>query len=451
MAKEKSVYVCSNCSYQSSAYIGKCPQCGAWGSFEQKTFNAQPQVKHAHSAGQALVQPITQIMYNDTQRLNLKDTELNRVLGGGLVTGSVVLIGGEPGIGKSTLLLQIALMCSECKVLYVSAEESAQQIKLRQMRMNISSDNCLIMSTDSAEQIVQTACLEKPQLLIVDSVQTITTSQSDSFAGSITQVRACADILTEYAKTNNVPVILVGHITKDGMIAGPKILEHMVDTVLQFEGDKNYGYRILRSVKNRFGATNELGIYEMTSYGLQGVENPSKVLLSGREEHLSGVAICAATEGRRTLLTETQALVSPSYYSSPQRISNGFDIRRLNVLLAVLEKKAGVKVNNKDVFLNIAGGLKINDPAVDLAILACIISSHQDIAVSDKFCFAAEAGLSGEIRPVPYIDRRMKEAQAMGFEKIFLSKYNKDSVTEKYSIRPVFIAGINDLIEQLIK
>ncbi len=451
MAKEKKVFVCANCGYQSSSYLGKCPQCNSWGTIEEKILSSSASTTKKTILQTTTPQPISKILYSESHRLDVKDTELNRVLGGGLVTGSVVLIGGEPGIGKSTLLLQIALNCNDKKVLYVSGEESLEQIKLRQMRMQISSENCFVLASTDVDSVINTAKELQPQMIIIDSIQTMTTQEVDSFAGSITQVRTCGDKLIDCAKQNNIPILLVGHITKEGSLAGPKILEHMVDTVLQFEGDKNYGYRILRSIKNRFGSTNELGIYEMTSYGLTCVDNPSKVLLSQREEQLSGVSICAALEGRRTLLIETQALVSPTYYSSPQRISNGFDIRRLNMLLAVLEKKAGVKVSNKDVFLNIAGGLKVNDTSMDLSVLSSIISSHQDISVNDKYCFAAEVGLSGEIRPVPYIDRRMNEAQAMGFERIFLSKYNKDNLLEKYKIKPIFIASVNDLIEELIK
>lgn len=454
MAKDKTIYICSNCGYQSSNYLGKCPQCDSWGTMEEKTISKNGSSSSAHptrSLQTIAPQPITQIKYSSSQRLDLKDTELNRVLGGGLVVGSVVLIGGEPGIGKSTLLLQVALSCKQDKILYVSGEESSEQIKLRQMRMNISSDNCYVLCSTDVDQIIETSKEAQPQILIIDSIQTMTTSEVDSFAGSITQVRACADKLIDYAKMNNVPILLVGHITKDGTLAGPKILEHMVDTVLQFEGDKNYGYRILRSIKNRFGSTNEIGIYEMTSEGLKGVDNPSKVLISQREEGLSGISICATLEGRRTILVETQALVSPTYYSSAQRVSNGFDIRRMNMLLAVLEKKAGVKVSNKDVFLNIAGGLKVNDPAIDLSILAAIVSSHQDVEINEKYCFAAEVGLSGEIRPVPYMDRRINEAQAMGFEKIFISKYNKENLQKNLSIQPILIANVKDLIEVILK
>lgn len=454
MAKDKTIYICSNCGYQSSNYLGKCPQCDSWGTMEEKTISKNGSSSSAHptrSLQTIAPQPITQIKYSSSQRLDLKDTELNRVLGGGLVVGSVVLIGGEPGIGKSTLLLQVALSCKQDKILYVSGEESSEQIKLRQMRMNISSDNCYVLCSTDVDQIIETSKEAQPQIIIIDSIQTMTTSEVDSFAGSITQVRACADKLIDYAKMNNVPILLVGHITKDGTLAGPKILEHMVDTVLQFEGDKNYGYRILRSIKNRFGSTNEIGIYEMTSEGLKGVDNPSKVLISQREEGLSGISICATLEGRRTILVETQALVSPTYYSSAQRVSNGFDIRRMNMLLAVLEKKAGVKVSNKDVFLNIAGGLKVNDPAIDLSILAAIVSSHQDVEINEKYCFAAEVGLSGEIRPVPYMDRRINEAQAMGFEKIFISKYNKENLQKNLSIQPILIANVKDLIEVILK
>lgn len=451
MAKEKKVYICSNCGYQSSNYLGKCPECNSWGTFEEKvigTPNTQPPKRVTQKS---IVKPISQIEYSETYRLDIKDAEFNRVLGGGLVMGSVVLIGGEPGIGKSTLLLQVALNCKEDKVLYVTGEESLEQIKLRQLRMQNSSDNCLILASTDIDQVIETAKEIAPRMVIIDSIQTMTTMEVDSFAGSIAQVRTCADKLIDYAKGYNVPILLVGHITKEGTLAGPKILEHMVDCVLQFEGDKNYGYRILRSIKNRFGSTNELGIYEMTSFGLKNVDNPSKILLSQREEQLSGVSISVALEGRRSLLIETQALVSPTYYASPQRISNGFDIRRLNMLLAVLEKKGGVKVSNKDVFLNIAGGLRISDPSMDLSIITSIISSHQDVCISNKYCFAAEVGLSGEIRPIPYIDRRINEAQSMGFEKIFISKYNKDNLLNQYKIETVLLSSIDDLIEKLIR
>lgn len=452
MAKEKVIYVCKNCSYQSSSYLGKCPECGAWGAFEELIVGTSANTKASSNAtSHKHPLPISKIEYTENARLDTQDKELNRVLGGGLVMGSVVLIGGEPGIGKSTLLLQIALQIQNKTILYVSGEESAEQIKLRQLRMQKTSDTCLVLSETNVENLISSADEVNPSIIIVDSIQTMTTLEVDSFAGSITQVRACTDKLIDYAKTKNIPIILVGHITKDGSLAGPKILEHMVDTVLQFEGDKNYGYRILRSIKNRFGSTNEIGIYEMTSFGLQCVENPSKVLMSQRDEELSGVSTCATLEGRRTILIETQALVSPTYYSSPQRISNGFDVRRMNMLLAVLEKKAGVKVSNKDVFLNIAGGLKVNDPAIDLSIIASIISSHQDMPIDKKYCFAAEVGLSGEIRPVPYMDRRISEAAAMGFTKIFISKYNKENIHEQTNIKTVLLASIDDLVEQLVK
>ena len=424
----------------------------SWGSFEEVKQNNTPTSlsKKANNLKNIPI-PISSVEYKEAHRTDTLDKEFNRVLGGGLVSGSAILIGGEPGIGKSTLLLQTALNLSNSKVLYVSGEESPSQIKLRQMRMNKNSDNCLILSETVAENIIDISSQISPSLLIVDSVQTLTSQEAESFAGSITQIRTCADKLINYAKSNNVPLILVGHITKEGSIAGPKILEHKVDTVLQFEGDKNYGYRILRSVKNRFGSTNEIGIYEMTSFGLLPVDTPSKILMSQREEQLSGISVCATLEGRRSLLIETQSLVSPSYYSSPQRVSNGFDIRRLNMLLAVLEKKAGVKVSNKDVFLNIAGGLRVNDPAIDVSVIASVLSSHQDVYIDGKYCFAAEVGLSGEIRPVPYIDRRIKEAENMGFTHIFISKYNKDSTLSKSKIKPVFLSDIADLIRHIIK
>ncbi|MDO5760062.1 MAG: DNA repair protein RadA [Bacteroidota bacterium] len=451
MAKEKSVYICNHCGYQSSSYLGKCPECESWGSFEQVAIsNNSTQKKTTKTNSKSQPIPIHQVIYKQENRIDTFDKELNRVLGGGLVLGSVVLIGGEPGIGKSTLLLQTALSLNSSSVLYVSGEESPEQIKLRQVRMNINSEKCLLLSENNVENIIETAQNINPSLLIVDSIQTLTSLEAESFAGSITQIRICADKLIDYAKSCRVPIILVGHITKDGSLAGPKILEHMVDTVLQFEGDKNYGYRILRSIKNRFGSTNEIGIYEMTSFGLKAVENPSQILMTQRDENLSGISTCATMEGRRSLLIETQALVSPSYYSSPQRVSNGFDIRRLNMLLAVLEKKAGVKVSNKDVFLNIAGGIKVSDPAIDISVVASILSSHQDVYIDKHSCFAAEVGLSGEIRPVPYIDRRIKEAENMGFKKIYLSKYNKDVLETNVRIKPVYLANISDLINNIM-
>lgn len=450
MAKEKSVYICNHCGYQSSSYLGKCPECNSWGSFEQVVVNNSTTNKSSQKGilkNQPI--PIHQVIYKQEHRIDTTDKELNRVLGGGLVLGSVVLIGGEPGIGKSTLLLQTALALNS-SVLYVSGEESPEQIKLRQVRMNIDSESCLLLSETNVENILEVAQNTSPSLIIVDSIQTLSSLEAESFAGSITQIRICADKLIDYAKRSKVPLILVGHITKEGSLAGPKILEHMVDTVLQFEGDKNYGYRILRSIKNRFGSTNEIGIYEMTSFGLKNVENPSQILMTQRDENLSGISTCATMEGRRSLLIETQALVSPSYYSSPQRVSNGFDIRRLNMLLAVLEKKAGVKVSNKDVFLNIAGGIRVSDPAIDISVVASILSSHQDVYIDKHSCFAAEVGLSGEIRPVPYIDRRIKEAENMGFKKIYLSKYNKDIVETNNKIKPIYLANISDLISSII-
>jgi|SRR5574344_524440 DNA repair protein RadA/Sms len=453
MAKDKVVYICRECGYQSSSFLGKCPECGSWNSFDETVISNKPNaVSSKNNLQKATPLLIKDIKYSENQRIDIKDNELNRVLGGGLVVGSVVLIGGEPGIGKSTLLLQVALDCKDKKVLYVSGEESLEQIKLRQNRMNNSSDNCYILAQTNIEDIIDSIKELSPDIVIIDSIQTMTTKEADSFAGSITQVRFCTDKLIDFAKTTNIPIFLVGHITKDGSIAGPKILEHMVDTVLQFEGDKNYGYRIIRSIKNRFGSTNEIGIYQMTNIGLVDVENPSQVMLSQREEALSGVSVCATLEGRRTILIETQALVCPSYSpSSIQRVSNGFDIRRMNMLLAVLEKRVGVKVSNKDVFLNIAGGIKVNDPAIDLSIVASILSSHQDIPINDKFCFAAEVGLSGEIRPISSIERRINEASSLGFKEIFISKYNKDDIKTSYPIKITYLSKIDELIEKIIK
>jgi len=379
----------------------------------------------------------------------LPDKELNRVLGAGLVQGSLVLFGGEPGIGKSTLLLQIALNMAGTKVLYVSGEESQEQIRLRAERTGMKNQHCYILTETNIKNIFEQAELLKPQLLIIDSIQTLYTDLIDSAPGSISQVRQCTADLMRYAKTTHVPVFIIGHITKDGTIAGPKVLEHMVDTVLQFEGDTHHIYRLLRTTKNRFGSTNELGIYEMTLNGLREVSNPSEVLISVREEPVSGVAIAAITEGVRPMLIETQALVSTAAYGTPQRSSTGYDLRRLSMLLAVLEKRCGFRLAAKDVFLNIAGGIKVEDPATDLAIVTAILSSSEEIPVSSKYCFAAEIGLSGEIRPVNRIDQRVAEAEKMGFEQIFISKYNKKEIPEKSHIKVKMVGKMEEFFTAL--
>ncbi len=395
---------------------------------------------------------ISDVSMSNEKRIDLHDQELNRVLGGGLVPGSVVLIGGEPGIGKSTLMLQVSLHCQGLKVLYVTGEESDQQIRMRSDRIGMKNEACFILAETSTQNIFP--CLDeiKPDLIVVDSIQTLSTQVIDSSAGSISQIRECTAELQKYSKTTNIPVILIGHITKDGTIAGPKILEHMVDTVLQFEGDRNYGYRILRAVKNRFGSTSELGIYEMQDRGLRQVSNPSEILLSQRDENVSGIAIAATIEGLRPMLIETQALVSSAAYGTPQRSSTGFDTRRLNMLLAVLEKRSGFRLGVKDVFLNIAGGIRVDDPAIDLAVVVAVLSSNDDVPIDNKICFAAEVGLSGEIRPVTRIEPRIVEAEKLGFEKIYISQYNSKGISHrKFKIQVAPVKKIEELWVSLFR
>lgn len=404
----------------------------------------------AVSARKTVPKLISQIQFETEKRIDTQDEELNRVLGGGLVSGSVVLVGGEPGIGKSTLMLQIALKAKAYKVLYITGEESEQQIKMRAERLGNGSDACYILTETSIQAIFNHLQSLQPQVIIVDSVQTLHTDLIESSAGSISQIRECANELQQYAKLTNTPVFLIGHITKDGQLAGPKILEHIVDAVLQFEGDRNYGYRILRSVKNRFGSTSELGIYEMLVNGLREVSNPSELLISHRDEQLSGITIAATIEGLRPMLIETQALVSSAAYGVPQRSTTGFDARRLNMLLAVLEKRNGFRLSSKDVFLNIAGGIRVDDPATDLAVVAAVLSSSQDMPVSQKYCFAAEVGLSGEIRAVSRIEQRIGEAEKMGFEKIFISVYNSGGLSQKTgNIRIQPVSRIEDVFKYL--
>ncbi|GIK70725.1 MAG: DNA repair protein RadA [Bacteroidota bacterium] len=396
------------------------------------------------------IQVISEIEIGAEHRILLPDLELNRVLGGGLVPGSIILFGGEPGIGKSTLLLQIALGLKNKKVLYISGEESEQQIKMRAERIETGNKNCYVLTETSLQHIFKHLEQLQPELLIIDSIQTLHTALIDSSPGSVSQIRECTGELLRYAKESNTPVFLIGHITKDGNIAGPKILEHMVDVVLQFEGDRNHIYRLLRSIKNRFGSTNELGIYEMISSGLREVSNPSEILISHRDEQLSGVAIAATMEGLRPMLIEVQALVSTAAYGTPQRSSTGFDLRRLGMLLAVLEKRCGFKLAAKDVFLNIAGGIRVDDPAIDLAVICAVLSSSEDISINPNIAFAAEIGLSGEIRPVTRIDQRISEAEKLGFEKIFISKYNKKGLdTKNFKIEIVFVSRVDEVFRLL--
>ena len=435
MAKTRSVYVCQNCGVDSPKWIGKCPSCGEWNTFVEEIIHKENSSSKISMAG---FEPIKQkpvlISSVETQAEERTDTschELNRVLGGGLVNGSLVLIGGEPGIGKSTLVLQVVLGMKGKRTLYVSGEESVNQLKMRAERLSHKDPDCYIVSETSLEQLFVHAQNVKPDLLIVDSIQTITTESIESSPGSVSQVRECAAALLRFCKTTNIPVLLIGHINKEGSIAGPKVLEHIVDTVLQFEGDQHYTYRILRPIKNRFGSTSELGIFEMQQSGLREVSNPSELLLSQNHEGLSGVAIASAIEGIRPFLIEVQALVSSAAYGNPQRSSTGFDLRRLNMLLAVLEKRAGFKLAQKDVFLNIAGGIKVNDPAIDLAIISAILSSNIDIAIEQHVCMAGEVGLSGEIRPINRLEQRIHEAEKLGFRKMIIPQVNLKSLDLK--------------------
>lgn len=430
MAKAKTVFYCQNCGAQSPKWVGRCASCGQWNTYVEEVVQKEtsanlwkkPDDRKRKTPKPQLLQDISA---GGEKRVVLPDAELNRVLGGGLVPGSLVLLGGEPGIGKSTLVLQVALGMKGVPVLYVSGEESEQQIKMLADLLKLRNDRFYVLTETQLENIFQQVAETDPGLLVIDSVQTIFTDKIESSPGSVSQIRECTAELLRFSKQSGVPVFLIGHITKDGTIAGPKILEHMVDTVLQFEGDRHHLYRILRSVKNRFGSTAELGIYEMQSSGLREVSNPSEVLIAQREELLSGVAIAATMEGVRPLLIETQALVSSAVYGTPQRSSTGFDLRRLSMLLAVLEKRCGFRLGAKDVFLNLAGGIRVEDPAIDLAVICAILSSNEDIAITPKICFAAEVGLSGEIRPVARVEQRIGEAEKLGFEQIIISKYNK--------------------------
>ena len=457
MAKTKTVYVCSNCGADSPKWLGKCPNCGEWNTYVEEIVSKDPPAKSRASAGLSAsgekVRPIRlrDITAQEEDRLDLHDAELNRVLGGGLVRGSLVLIGGEPGIGKSTLVLQTVLKLTDLRVLYVSGEESSRQLKLRADRLgSTTTDSLYILCETNLENIFEHARAVQPDLMIIDSIQTIFTELVESSPGSVSQVRECSAAILRFAKENGVPVLLIGHINKEGSIAGPKVLEHIVDTVLQFEGDQHYMYRILRSIKNRFGSTSELGIYEMRREGLREVSNPSELLLTQNHEGLSGVAIAAAIEGVRPFLIETQGLVSSAVYGTPQRSATGFDLRRMNMLLAVLEKRAGFKLIQKDVFLNIAGGLRVNDPAIDLAVLAAILSSSLDITIEPGTCMAGEVGLSGEIRPVNRIEQRILEAEKLGFTRILVPHSNlRGFDTSKCSIQIVQVRKVEEAFRQL--
>lgn len=455
MAKAKTVYVCANCGADSPKWVGKCPSCGAWNSYVEEiavkesagTKHLIPGLSDKEKARPVLLRDITS---HEEVRLDLQDGELNRVLGGGLVKGSLILIGGEPGIGKSTLVLQTILRLKGVRTLYVSGEESSRQLKLRADRMEYENPDCFILCETNLEQIFVQARNVQPELLIIDSIQTMFTETIESSPGSISQVRECSAAILKYAKESGVPVLLIGHINKEGSIAGPKVLEHIVDTVLQFEGDQHYMYRILRSIKNRFGSTAELGIYEMRQNGLREVSNPSELLLTQNHEGLSGVAIAAAIEGIRPFLIETQALVSSAVYGNPQRSATGFDLRRMNMLLAVLEKRAGFKLAQKDVFLNIAGGLKVNDPAIDLAVISSVLSSSLDISIEPGVCMAGEVGLSGEIRPVNRIEQRIFEAEKLGFSRILIPYNNlKGFDAIKCKIQIIQVKKVEEAFRQL--
>lgn len=456
MSKTKTAFFCSNCGHESLKWIGKCPECGQWNTYVEEVIekgDAKAKDEWAHYGGAKAglkTVALSEVNAVDQPRVITRDSELNRVLGGGIVPGSIVLVAGEPGIGKSTLFLQAALQMQHLITLYISGEESEYQIKMRADRLDVSNENLFLLTETNTRDIFKEIKKLKPQLVIVDSIQTLQTPYLDSAAGSISQIRESAGELQRFAKETNTPVVLIGHITKEGSIAGPKILEHMVDTVLQFEGDRNYAYRILRTLKNRFGSTSEIGIYEMTSSGMREVSNPSEILITQREEQLSGVAIAASMEGIRPLLIEVQALVTPSIYGMPQRTNTGFDLRRLQLLLAVLEKRGGFQFSTKDVFINIAGGIKLDDPSLDLALLSALLSSYEDVPIPNQLCFAGEVGLSGEIRAVNRIEQRISEAEKLGFEKIIISKYNQRSITKnKFRIEIITLGKVEELYELL--
>lgn len=455
MEKLKTTYFCQHCSAQYSKWQGKCNACQEWNTIVEEVIQKQTPWQATDNGAGGLItnkpRQLTAIPYEEKGRILCKDQEFNRVLGGGIVQGSLVLIGGEPGIGKSTLLLQIALSLSDKKVLYVSGEESERQIKMRAARMEQKSKNCYILNETSIHNIFQQVTQLQPTVLIIDSIQTLHTTYVESAVGSIAQIRTCTTALIRYAKSTGTPVFLIGHITKEGTLAGPKVLEHMVDTVLQFEGDRHLTYRILRTIKNRFGSTAELGIYEMQGNGLREVANPSEILISQREDNLSGIAIGASLEGNRPLLIEIQALVSPATYGTPQRSATGFDVKRLNMLLAVLEKRASFRLAVQDIFLNIAGGLKVEDPTLDLAVCLAIVSSFKDVSIPQHSCFAAEVGLGGEVRGGNRIESRIAEAEKLGFQEIFISKYSQKGMHKRdFSINIKPFARLDEVIRHLL-
>jgi len=455
MNKVKTAFFCQTCGYESVKWVGQCPSCGQWNTFveeliqKENTKSIDWKINGDRKRVNKLI-ALNEITSTEEKRLMTSDVELNRVLGGGIVSGSIVLIAGEPGIGKSTLFLQLGLSLKNNVVLYISGEESEQQIKMRAQRLNVNNDNFYLLTETSTQVIFQEIKKLDPDLVIVDSIQTLQTAFIDSSPGSVSQIKESTAEFQRFAKDTNTPVFLIGHITKDGTIAGPKVLEHIVDTVLQFEGDRNYAYRILRTLKNRFGSTSELGIYEMTDTGMKGVNNPSEILITQKEDQLTGIAIAATIEGIRPLLIEVQALVTQSVYGTPQRTVTGFDSRRLQLLLAVLEKRGGFHFGVKDVFFNIAGGLKVEDPSIDLAVLCALLSSYEDTSIPYHMCFAGEVGLSGEIRAVNRIEQRIAEAEKLGFEKIIVSRYNqKGLVKQKFNIEIITMSKVEEVYKYL--
>ena len=454
MAKNKTAYFCSNCGYMSAKWIGKCSSCNQWNTMVEEVLEKDDDKEswsdynENNTKSKAIL--LNEVETKNEKRIVTNDAELNRVLGGGIVAGSLVLVAGEPGIGKSTLFLQVGLMLQKNIVLYISGEESEQQIKMRAERITTQNPTFYLLTETNTNNIFKEIKKIKPQVVIIDSIQTLESSTIESGAGSVSQIRECTSELQRFAKETNTPVFLIGHITKDGSIAGPKILEHIVDTVLQFEGDRHYAYRILRTLKNRFGSTNEIGIYEMDATGMKQVANPSEILITQREENLSGTSIAATLEGMRPLLIEVQALVTQSVYGTPQRTVSGFDLRRLQLLLAVLEKRGGFHFGVKDVFVNIAGGLKVEDPSIDLAVICSLLSSYEDVALHQKICFVGEVGLNGEIRAVNRIEQRIAEAEKLGFEKIIISKYNKKSYNNsQYKIEIVPFSQVHEVYQYL--
>ncbi|HRU57244.1 MAG TPA: DNA repair protein RadA [Bacteroidales bacterium] len=452
MARTRTVWICRNCGAESVKWIGRCPSCGEWNTYQEETITPSTtsrELKLAGDTGKRKPELLSEITGKEKERHKTGMSELDRILGGGLVAGSLILLGGEPGVGKSTLALQIALEKADRRVLYVSGEESGEQISLRARRIRKKNSECFILCETDLESIITHSENLKPEIIIVDSIQTISTPVLENVAGSVTQVRECAAQLLKYSKLSGIPVILIGHITKDGSLAGPKVLEHIVDVVLYFEGENNYAYRVLRSVKNRFGSTSEIGIFEMTESGLREISNPSELFINQHDEPLSGITIAATIDGLRPFLIETQALVSSAVYGTPQRSSTGFDTRRMNMLLAILEKRAGFKLGMKDVFLNIAGGLKVSDPAIDLAVISAILSSNLDVPVDRQLCFAGEAGLTGEIRPVSRIEQRIREAAKTGFTGVVISKYQKDPFIKNAPLKIIQLGKIEHLVKFL--